>query len=140
MTAEQDRKLVTFSIEDYLDDNYEFFSTLERWHAKAIEIVRSDLALEPEELAELTPLIIEIASMHDKDRVGGQDYNLAATKDDIEAVALRVARSVSGMAYNDYHFMVRMEVNDSGLLVRGADKYMIEDVAVEYHYLVGEEV
>lgn len=139
MTAEQDRKLVTFSIEDYLDDNYEFFSTVERWHSKAIEVVRSDLALEQEELAELTPLIIEIASMHNKDRVVGQDYNLAATKDDIRAAALRVARSVSGISYGDFQFMVRIEVNDSGLLVREADKHMIEDAAVEYHYIAKEE-
>lgn len=139
MTTENDIKQITFSIEDYLDDNYEFFSTVDRWHAKVIDVVRNDLALESAELAELTPLIIQIASMHDKDRVGGQDYDLAATEDDIKAAALRVARNVSGVSYNDFHFLVWMEVNDSGLLVRGADKHMIEDAAVEYHYLTEEE-
>lgn len=140
MSAEQDRKLVTFSIEDYLDDNYEFFSTVERWHAKAIEIVTLDLGLEPAEVEELKLLIIEVATRHNSARVDvGRDYNLAATKGEIEAVALRVARSVSDMSYNDYHFLVRMEVNDSGLIVRGADKHMIEDAAVKYHHTAEEE-
>ena len=141
MTTENDIRLVTFAIEDYVEDNYQFFSTIDRWHAKAVDVVTSDMGLEPAEVEELMPLIIQVATAHNDARVTpGQDYDLAATKDEIYAVALDVARNSSDLRFVDFYGLVCDEVNGSGLIVRGADKYLIEEAAQEYYPLVREVV
>ncbi|MBH3384693.1 hypothetical protein I5S53_12050 [Pseudomonas juntendi] len=139
MYTENEKREVSASIQAYLDDNYEYFESNEKWHEKAIEVVTQDLDLDGDDLDYFRSLIIETAAKHDGERDGdGCSYDLAATKEEIYSAVFKIAIKSSANNFVEFRSEVEGSIR-SDLIIPLSKDWIVEEALLEYSSLAVEE-